>query len=34
VPIGSLLFGQSGQTVIAVTGIWAVSNGFEFAVTA
>lgn len=33
VPVSTLLFGRSGQTAIAITGIWAYSNGFEFFVT-
>jgi len=33
VPIGTLQFDRSEQTAIAVTGIWAYSNGFEFFVT-
>ena len=33
VPISTLQFGRSGQTAIAITGVWAYSNGFEFFVT-
>src|ERR1700749_3172450 len=33
VPVGVLPFGRSEQTAIAITGIWAYSNGFEFFVT-
>jgi hypothetical protein len=33
VPVGVLPFGRSEQTAIAITGIWAYSNGFEFLVT-
>jgi hypothetical protein len=33
VPISPLRFGRSEQTAIAITGISAYSNGFEFAVT-
>jgi hypothetical protein len=33
VPISTLQFGRSEQTAIAITGISAYSNGFEFAVT-
>ena len=33
VPISTLPFGRSGQTAIAITGIWAYSNGFEIFVT-
>ena len=33
VPIDTLRFDLSGQTAIAITGIWAYSRGFEFFVT-
>jgi hypothetical protein len=33
VPINALRFDRSEQTAIAITGIWAYSNGFEFFVT-
>jgi hypothetical protein len=33
VPVSTLQFDRSGQTAIAVTGVWAYSNGFEFFVT-
>ena len=33
VPISTLLFGRSGQTAIAITGMSAYSNGFEIFVT-
>jgi hypothetical protein len=33
VPINTLQFDRSEQTAIAITGIWAYTNGFEFSVT-
>jgi hypothetical protein len=33
VPISTLQFDRSEQTAIAITGVWAYSNGFEFFVT-
>jgi hypothetical protein len=33
VPINALRFDRSEQTAIAITGVWAYSNGFEFFVT-
>jgi len=33
VPVSTLQFDRSGQTAIAITGVWAYSNGFEFFVT-
>jgi hypothetical protein len=33
VPINALRFDRSEQTAIAITGVWAFSNGFEFFVT-
>ena len=33
VPVDSLLFERSEQAAIAITGIWAYTSGFEFAVT-
>jgi hypothetical protein len=33
VPISTLQFDRSEQTAIAITGVWAYSNGFEFSVT-
>jgi hypothetical protein len=33
VPINALRFDVSEQTAIAITGVWAYSNGFEFFVT-
>jgi hypothetical protein len=33
VPVNTLQFDRSEQTAIAITGIWAYSNGFEFFVT-
>ncbi len=33
VPVNTLPFGRPTQTAIAVTGVWAYSNGFEFFVT-
>ena len=33
VPVSTLQFDQSEQTAIAITGVWAYSNGFEFSVT-
>jgi hypothetical protein len=33
VPINALRFDGSEQTAIAITGVWAYSNGFEFFVT-
>jgi hypothetical protein len=33
VPINTLQFDRSEQTAIAITGVWAYSNGFEFFVT-
>src|ERR1700722_17818680 len=33
VPISTLPFERSEQTAIAITGVWAYSNGFEFFVT-
>ncbi len=32
-PINTLQFDRSEQTAIAITGVWAYSNGFEFFVT-
>ena len=32
-PISTLQFDRSEQTAIAITGIWAYSNGFEIFVT-
>ena len=33
VPVSTLQFDRSEQTAIAITGVWAYSNGFEFSVT-
>lgn len=33
VPVSTLQFDRSAQNAIAVTGVWAYSNGFEFFVT-
>jgi hypothetical protein len=33
VPIGTLLFGRPGRAAVAITGVSAFSNGFEFEVT-
>ena len=33
VPVNTLPFDRSEQTAIAITGVWAYSNGFEFFVT-
>jgi hypothetical protein len=33
VPVATLPFERSGQTAVAITGVWAYSNGFEFFVT-
>jgi hypothetical protein len=33
VPVSTLPFGRPAQTAIAITGVWAYSNGFEFFVT-
>ena len=33
VPIDTLMFGQSDRAVVAITGLSAFSNGFEFVVT-